>query len=203
MNPRALDEAVGKRLRDALFDTSLAGIKATGDVYPLGAFLLIGATLDMAAGLMHAPERDNDGKQSLRYEAFINRFFDERYRTLGTGQRMWHGLRCRPLHNFSAQGLLLADSQATVGLHLHVHDGNVVLHWPEFLGDYETALNRYWSDLGVDSALQQNAERRCQQHPPITITRFPVGGASFPISFPLTFGGVASAYGGPPVEPRG
>jgi hypothetical protein len=92
MNPRALDEGVGKRLRDALFDTSLAGIKATGNVYPLGAFLLIGATLDMAAGLMHAPERDNDGKQSLRYEAFISRFFDERYRTLGMGQRMWHGL---------------------------------------------------------------------------------------------------------------
>ena len=45
---------VQARLRDALFGTALTGIEATGRVYPLGAFLLVGAMLDMLAGLMHA-----------------------------------------------------------------------------------------------------------------------------------------------------
>jgi hypothetical protein len=156
--------------------------------------------VDMLAGLMHAPGRDNDGAQAARYQAFVNRFFDERYRALGMGQRMWDGLRCRPLHNFSAQGLLLADSQSGLGLHLQVRGDNVVLHWPEFAGDYERGLERYWAELLSDVELRKNAERRCQQYPPIMVTRFPFGGAGFPLSFPISFGSVASAYGGPPVS---
>ncbi len=70
MDARVLDPAAEQRLRDALFGTSLAGIKAAGDVYPLGAFLLVGAMVDMLAGLMHAPGCDNDGNQASRYEEF-------------------------------------------------------------------------------------------------------------------------------------
>jgi hypothetical protein len=199
MESRQLDPNVEDRLRQALFGTSLSGIKATGEVYPLGAFLLIGAMLDMLAGLMHAPAKDNDGAQGARYEAFVNRFFTGPYRQLDMGPRLWNGLRCRPLHNFSAQGLLLADSQSGQGLHLHPQGENVVLHWPEFLQDYEAALESYWPELERDPALQENAERRCAKHPPITITRFAYGGLEFPITFPATFGHTATAYGGPPV----
>jgi hypothetical protein len=108
----------------------MTGMEATGRVYPLGAFLLVGAMLDMLAGLLHAPARDSDGQQGVRYAAFIDRFFGERYRTLNMGNRMWTGLRCRPLHNFSAQGIRLADSQSESSLHLRVHESDVILRWP-------------------------------------------------------------------------
>ena len=87
------------------------------------------------------------------------------------GARMWRGLRCRPLHNFSAQGILLADSQSDAGLHLHQHEGDVVLHWPEFLEDYKRAVDAYWAALLAEPALQRNAERRCSQYPPLMVTR--------------------------------
>jgi hypothetical protein len=140
MDAEEFNPEVKNRLQEALFGTSMAGIEATGSVYPLGAFLLVGAMLDMLAGLMHAPARDGDGQQGVRYAAFVDRFFGERYRALGMGARMWNGLRCRPLHNFSAQGILLADSQSDAGLHLYPHEGDVVLHWPEFFDDYKRAV---------------------------------------------------------------
>ena len=197
MQADGLNPEVKARLREALLGTALTGIEATGTVYPLGAFLLVGAMVDMLAGLMHAPSRDGDGQQGVRYAAFIERFFPEPYRTLDMGTRMWNGLRCRPLHNFSAQGVLLADSQSESSLHLRVHEGDVVLHWPEFFDDYKNALDAYWSALLVDPDLQRKAERRCAQYPPLMVTKIEIPGLSFPVRFPATFGGVASAYGGP------
>jgi len=199
LDTEALNSEVKNRLQEALFGTSMAGIEATGSVYPLGAFLLVGAMLDMLAGLMHAPARDGDGQQGVRYATFVDRFFGERYRALGMGARMWNGLRCRPLHNFAARGILLADSQSDAGLHLYPHNGDVVLHWPEFFDDYRSAVDAYWSALLADPELQRNAERRCSQYPPLMVTKIEIPGLRFPISFPATFGSVASAYGGPPV----
>lgn len=199
MTVRSLNPEVDARLREALFGTSLRGIEATGEVYPLGAFLLVGAMIDMLAGLMHAPDRDNDRNQGVRYATFVDRFFPAQYRALDLGKRMWTGLRCRPLHNFSAQGILLADSQSDKSLHLRSHDGNVVLHWPEFFGDYRIAVEGYWNALQQDPELQEKAERRCDRYPPITVTKWPYGGLSFPLSFPVSFGGTATAYGGPGV----
>jgi hypothetical protein len=197
----SLKPEVEQRLHAALFDTSLKGIETTGSFYPLGGFLLIGAMVDMLAGLADAPAHDGDGQQGVRYAAFVERFFDAPYRTLDMGSRMWRGLRCRPLHNFSAQGILLADSQSDVGLHLHVHNGDVVLHWPEFLGDYKSALDNYWSALHDEPELQRNAECRCARYPPLMVTKIEIPGLRFPVTFPATFGRVASAYGGPPVTP--
>jgi hypothetical protein len=199
MQADAFNPEVEARLRDALFGTALTGVEATGRVYPLGAFLLVGAMVDMLAGLMHAPARDSDGQQGVRYAAFIERFFGDRYRTLGIGTRMWNGLRCRPLHNFSAQGILLADSQSERSLHLRIHQGEVVLHWPEFFDDYKAALDAYWGALLVERDLQRNAERRCAQYPPLMVTKIEIPGLSFPVQFPATFGSIASAYGGPAI----
>ena len=54
---------VETRLTEALFGTAMTGIEATGAVYPLGAFLLVGAMFDMLAGLMHAPASGSDRQQ--------------------------------------------------------------------------------------------------------------------------------------------
>jgi hypothetical protein len=199
MDGQDFNPEVESRLREALFGTAMAGIEATGTAYPLGAFLLVGAMLDMLAGLMHAPASDGDRQQGVRYAAFVDRFFDDRYQTLDMGARMWRGLRCRPLHNFSAQGILLADSQSDAGLHLRQHEGDVVLHWPEFLEDYKRAADAYWVALLAEAGLQRNAERRCSQYPPLMVTTVVIPGLRFPVTFSSTFGSVASAYGGPPI----
>jgi hypothetical protein len=95
-------------LRSALFDESLGGIRRSGDVWPLGAFLLVGAMIDTLAGLRFAPPNDFDGKQGRRYAEFVHEYFSERYVRLGMGDKLWKGLRCRPLHNFSAEGIIQA-----------------------------------------------------------------------------------------------
>ena len=103
--------------------------------------------VDTLAGLRFAPEKDTDGKQGSRYADFVHEFFPSQYRTAKLGPRLWRGLRCRPLHNFSAADVALADSQSA-GIHLqHETSGRVVLHWPEFLADYTAALESYWAAL--------------------------------------------------------
>jgi hypothetical protein len=197
--PPADDDRIRAALRTALFDTSLTGIGATGEVYPLGGFLLAGAMVDMLAGLVHAPANDMDGKQGTRYASFVNRFFPPAYEANGIGEKMWFGMRCRPLHNFSAGELLLADSQPGKGLHLRPEpDGRVWLHWPEFLDDYRSALDAYWQGLTNDSELMAAARRRCERYPPLMVTEVWKGGVTFPITFPATFGSGASAYGSSP-----
>src|SRR5215831_6754306 len=63
MDSHDFNSEVETRLKEALFGTAMTGIEATGAVYPLGAFLLVGAMLDMLAGLMHAPASDSDRQQ--------------------------------------------------------------------------------------------------------------------------------------------
>lgn len=181
-------------LRAALFDHSLAGIRRTGTVYPLGAFLLVGAMIDMLAGLRFAPESDRDGQQGSRYADFMHEFFPSQYRTAKLGPRLWRGLRCRPLHNFSAGDVALTDSQST-GIHLqHETSGRVVLHWPEFLADYTEALKSYWAALEADPAVRLNALSRCLRYPPMMVME--VGflpPPSAPFSTPFIAGATAWA----------
>ena len=158
-----------ERLRAALFDHSLAGIHRTGEVYPLGAFLLVGAMIDMLAGLRFAPENDADRNQGRRYADFVHEFFPMPYRTLQLGPKLWLGLRCRPLHNFSADEVALADSQSA-DIHLqHETSGRVVLHWPEFLVDYTDALKSYWTAVETDPGIKLNALSRCLRFPPMMV----------------------------------
>jgi hypothetical protein len=96
---------------------------------------------------------------------------------------MWNGLRCRTLHNFSAQGILLADSQSESSLHLRVHQSDVVLHWPEFFDDYKNALDAYWAALLVDADLQRKAERRCGQYPPLMVKKIEISDSAFRFAF--------------------
>ncbi len=184
-------------LRTALFDHSLAGIHRTGEVYPLGAFLLAGAMIDMLAGLRFAPERDGDGKQGSRYADFVHEFFPSEYDRLQMGPRLWRGLRCRPLHNFSADDVALADSQSA-DLHLkHETNGRVLLHWPEFLADYTTALKGYWAVLDCDPAVRRNALIRCQRFPPMMVTEVAFVPPPFPTqAFSTQIVAGASAWAG-------
>jgi hypothetical protein len=190
-----------EELQTALFDESLEGIRRTGDAWPLGAFLLVGAMIDTLAGLRYAPANDADRQQGQRYADWVHEYFDQRYTQLGMGRRLWEGLRCRPLHNFSAQGVILADSQPGVRIHLEQATGGrgVLLHWPEFLADYTAALRRYWADVEGNQQVRANAEQRCQRYRPMMVIEVEVpGGVSFPLSFPLSFPAVgATGYGGP------
>jgi hypothetical protein len=186
-----------ENLRSALFDESLDGIRKTGEVYPLGAYLLVGAMIDMLAGLWRAPERDNDGKQRDRYIGFVHEFFPARYAEMEMGPKLWGDLRCRPLHNFSAEGVMFADSQRGDNIHLRPdrERGRVLLHWPEFLADYTGALERYWAALESDSAIRANAERRCKLYPPMMVIDVQIP-ATLPLTIPFTIGAQgASAYG--------
>lgn len=199
-----LDDVVSDQideLRRALFDESLAGIRRTGEVWSLGGFLLGGATIDTLAGLRYAPAKDGDGGQGRRYAAFVEAYFDRRYAQLGMGAKLWEGLRCRPLHNFSAQGIILADSQAGQVVHLQQATQNrgVLLHWPEFLVDYTAALERYWNDVEHDPAVRAKAEQRCERYPPMMVIKVEIpGGVGFPLTFPLSFPTTgATGYGGP------
>jgi hypothetical protein len=188
-----------KELRSALFDESLPGIRRTGEVWPLGAFLLAGAMIDTLAGLRFAPANDFDRKQGERYAAFVDEYFPAGYASQGMGDLLWRGLRCRPLHNFSAQGLILADSQRGTNIHMRPdRDGRgILLHWPEFLADYTEALHRYWTALESDDELRGNAERRCECFPPMMVIDVVIP-ATLPLTLPFTLGGEgATGHGGP------
>jgi hypothetical protein len=162
---------------------SHSGIASTGERFALGAFLLVGAMIDTLAGLRFAPERDDDGKQGERYAAFVHEFFPERYRELNVGPVLWRSLRCGPLHNFSSEDLVFAEHQS----HLHLGTvGGTALNWEDFFADYGHALYAYWNALEDDPVLQENAATRCERYPPFTLRI--LGGASFPITFPLAFG---------------
>jgi hypothetical protein len=195
-----MSDQIGE-LRVALFDESLNGIQRTGEVWPLGAFLLAGGMIDTLAGLRFAPPEDRDGKQGERYAAFVHEYFPPPYAQLDMGPKLWRGLRCRPLHNFSTQGVILADSQAGEPIHLReaTQQRGVLLHWTEFLSDYTDALGRYWHAVESDPAVRENAERRCERYPPMMVIAVEIPtGASFPWKFPLSFGSHgATGYGGP------
>ena len=45
----------------------------------------------------------------------------------------------------------------------------MVLHWPEFLPDYETARDKYWAKLASDSQLLKNAKARLDWRPLMTV----------------------------------
>ena len=186
-------------LRAALFDESLSGIRRTGEVWPLGAFLLAGGMIDTLAGLRFAPANDSDGKQGERYAAFVEEYFPEQYAQLEMGSKLWRGLRCRPLHNFSAQGIILADSQRGANIHLRParEDRGMLLHWPEFLSDYTGALARYWRAVEGDAEVRENAERRCKRYPPMMVVEVEIP-ATLPLTLPFTLGGQgATGWGGP------
>jgi len=59
------DDEVLLVLRPLLFGWHHDGIRDTGNLYPLGAFLLVGATIDVLAGLAYNPDDDSDGGVGL------------------------------------------------------------------------------------------------------------------------------------------
>jgi hypothetical protein len=199
-----MDTKLKATLHHALFEVSLDGMKRTGEVFPLGALFLVGAMIDMLAGLRFPPASD-DRKQGERYVKFIREFFPVEYQAEGLAEKLWRGLRCLPLHNFSSSELL-AESDSAVGLHLAKHpDGRVILHWQNIIKDYERALRTYWDALENSSDLQDAAARRCAEYPPLSVEQIEVERApvAFSVMTPLgnlnvevpIAGGTASAYG--------
>ena len=179
----AVDAKLKTTLHHALFDVSLDSMKRTGEVFPLGALFLVGAMIDMLAGLRFAPARDDKG-QGERYVRFVREFFPIEYQADGLAKKLWLGLRCLPLHNFSSSELL-ADSDSAVGLHLAKHpDGRVILHWQDIIKDYEHALRKYWAALENSADLQGAAARRCERYPPLGVEQIEVERA--PVAFMVT-----------------
>jgi len=179
------DAEVLEVLRPLFFGWHHDGIRDTGNVYPLGAFLLVGATIDVLAGLAYNPVDDGDGKVGRRYKRFVHQFFPPQYTRLR--EALWKGLRTTPLHYFTTSSIVFADSQPHAGLHLTRLDaGRVILHWPEFFGDYEAAREKYWTKLTCDAQLMANARGRLQRRPLMTVENVPRG-LTLPFTLPATF----------------
>jgi hypothetical protein len=51
----------------------------------------------------------------------------------------------------------------------------VVLHWPDFLGDYETARDKYWEQFSCGGQLMTNARERLERRPLMTVEKIEVG----------------------------
>src|SRR5579871_5762222 len=133
-----MDDTTRDTLREALFTTSLDGIRATGESFPLGGFILVGAMIDMLAGLRYAPAKNGDRQQGTRYADFVHEYFPHRYRAEQLGPVLWRHLRCTALHNFSSTALALGDRQP--GEHLSRIQGRIILNWSNTLEDYTDAL---------------------------------------------------------------
>jgi len=179
------DDQVLEVLRPLLFGWHHDGIRDTGNVYPLGAFLLVGATIDVLAGLAYNPVNDRDGNVGRRYKHFVQEYFPPQYARLN--KALWEGLRSTPLHYFTTSNIVFADSQPHAGLHLTRLDGDrVILHWPDFFGDYEAAREKYWTKLKCDAQLMANARARLQRHPLMTVENVQRG-LTLPLTLPATF----------------
>ena len=179
------DAEVCAVLHPLLFGWHHEGIRRTGEVYPLGAFLLMGATIDVLAGLAYNPADDGDRGRGGRYKRFVQDYFPPQYTKLR--EALWEGLRSTPLHYFTTSTIVFADSQPEAGLHLDQLDGDrVVLHWPEFLRDYEAARDKYWEQLSRDGQLMTKARKRLERHPLMTVETVERG-LTLPLTLPAEF----------------
>jgi hypothetical protein len=135
-----------------------------GAAYGMAGFVLVAITIDVLAGLAYNPSNDEDRGRGGRYKRFVQDFFPAQYTHLRPA--MWDGLRSSPIHYFTSTDLLFADNQPHQELHLTKDSqGRVVLHWPDFLRDYESARDTYWERLSKDPQLLENARRRLERRP--------------------------------------
>jgi len=179
------DDDIFDVLQPLLFGWHHEGIRRTGEAYPLGAFLLVGATVDVLAGLAYDPDDDRDQRGGRRYAHFVHEYFPPQYTKLG--KTMWEGLRSTPLHYFTTSNIVFADSQPKADLHLTRLDADrVILHWQEFLGDYEAARDKYWKRLRCDSQLMSNARARLERRPLMTVANVQRG-LTLPMTLSATF----------------
>lgn len=178
------DDEVREALCPLLFGWHHDGIRRTGEVYPLGAFLLVGATVDVLACFAYNPDEDRSGIGG-RYKRFVQDFFPPLYARLG--KALWEGLRSTPLHYFTTEHIAFADRHPEAELHLtRLAEDRVVLYWPQFLTDYEAARDKYWSKLADGGALMENARARLERRPPMTVASIPRG-LTLPLTLPATF----------------
>lgn len=174
------------------------GLVRAGNADPFSGFLLVGARIDALASLIYDVVL-GDRKQGSRYARFVTEFFPSRYRDLGLGPVMWSDLRSAPIHFLSSSGrLALADSQPHANLHLTKHGQNcVILHWPEFLHDFESARDRLWDRIQRDAEARDRAVTALRDRPPLRIRQInPAIALPTPLPVDLPASG-ASAYGVP------
>jgi hypothetical protein len=102
------DDEVREALKPLLFGWHHEGVRGTGSVYPLGAFLLVANTVDVLAGLAYNPTSDDDRGRGARYRRFVQDFFRPSTRSYGTRS----GRACAPpVHYFATTDVLFADGQ--------------------------------------------------------------------------------------------
>lgn len=162
------DDEVREALKPLLFGWHHEGVRRTGNVYPLGAFLLVANTVDVLAGSRTTRRRTTTADEVRATGASSKDFFPPQYMKLRHALR--EGLRSSPVHYFATTDVLFADGQPHHQLHLtrDIH-GRVILHWPEFLRDYETARDKYWVKLASDAQLAKNAKARLDRRPLMTV----------------------------------
>jgi hypothetical protein len=140
------EDAILRRIHDALVGEAVDGIERTGEVYAFGAFQLVGALLDTVSCL--AKRR---GTRAARFARFVVAYFPSAYHGNDLPRRLYEDLRCRPLHNYSTIGLLLLDGQDEA-LHLTEHRGRTLIRLQSLLGDLRVALGQWWQDVEADEA---------------------------------------------------
>lgn len=185
-------------LYELLYGWSHRGLVSAGNADPFSGFLLIGARIDAFASLIYDVV-PGDRKQGSRYARFVTEFFPSRYRDLGLGPVMWSDLRSAPIHFLSSSGrLALADSQPDSNLHLAKHGQNcVILHWPEFLHDFESARDKLWDRIQRNAEAEQRAAAALRDRPPLRVREI---SPAIPLPTPLPVGlpaSGASAYAMP------
>ncbi len=185
-------------LRELLYGWPHEGMVRAGRADPFSGFLLVAARIDALASLAYESEKD-DHKGGRRYARFVTECFPKPYRRRGLPKILWSDLRSAPLHFLSSSGhLALADSQPDANLHLAVDEHErVILHWPEFLRDFEAARDRLWDRITQHPPAKARALAALRTRPQLRVQEIRPAlalPANLPASFPSS---VASAYLGP------
>jgi hypothetical protein len=168
LGPMRSDAEVRAELEPLLFGWHHVGLRKAGAAYGMAGFVLVAITIDVLAGLAYDPPNDDDRGRGGRYKRFVQDFFPAQYTRLR--EEMWDGLRSSPIHYFTTTDVLFADNQPHQALHLTKDtQGRVILHWPDFLRDYEAARDKYWGRLRTDAQLMDKARRRLERRPVMTV----------------------------------
>jgi hypothetical protein len=182
------DDAVLRRIHDALLDEALDGIGLTAGVYGFGAFQLAGALLDTVSCLA-----SGRGTRAARAARFIVAYFPAAYHRDDLPRQLYEDLRCRPLHNYSTIRLLLMDGQDEA-LHLTDYRGRTIIRLQDLLGDLRVALGRWWQDVETDETHRRSVLAEQRQRPVVEVETIETG-LTLPASLPAQFPPGASAYG--------
>jgi predicted DNA-binding transcriptional regulator AlpA len=135
-------------LQDFLYNQAHRGLARAGNTDPPSGFRLVADRVAALAELAYAPE-SSDVSTGRRYIRFVHEHFPDAYRERELGGLILTELYLTPpFLRGHASRLATVDSITARNMHLSTDgDGHLVLRWPEFVADYESARDRFWNRL--------------------------------------------------------